>query len=261
VFPGEALFRHVVHQILQTTARIPVVRVFVYGAEALRYCVIQREVPALSSFVEEYGDWRRSQAFLNQPLVARVPWITFGAIDFLNSQLRPDMRVFEYGTGGSTLFFGQHVGSVVSVEHDAAWSAQVRQAATALHLENVTILDAAPENSQDPRADPADPDAYASSDRSFAGMSFRAYAAAIDSFHDESFDLVLIDGRARPSCFKHAHKKVAPGGVLMLDNAERMHYARIEKTLADLGWPRRDFVGAGPLNKYFWKTSAWNRKA
>ena len=255
------MFGHIVHQGLQSAARLPVIRAFVYGAEALRYCFLRRETLGLVRLVREYGEWRQSQVHRRQPLVEQVPWLTFAAIHFLEARLRREMRVFEYGSGGSTLFFALQARSVVSVEHDAAWSAQIKQAATALDLENCTILHVAPDDRIEPRTDPADPDAYVSSDQHFAGLSFRAYAAAIDSFPDESFHIVLIDGRARPSCFKHALNKVAPGGVLILDNAERIQYAYIGKTLDDLGWRRHDFAGPGPLNKYFWKTTTWERPA
>jgi precorrin-6B methylase 2 len=217
--------------------------------------------PEFSRLMHEYRDWRRSQAHRQQPLAERVPWLTFGAIHSLTDRLRRDMRVFEYGSGGSTLFFALHARSVVSVEHDVAWSAEVRRAASALDLKNVSVLDVAPDESLEPGADPADPDAYASSDQLLASRSFRTYAAAIDSFDDQSFDVIVIDGRARPSCVKHSLSKLAPGGILVLDNAERVHYALAKKKLDGLGWQRHDFAGPGPLNTYFWKTSIWFRPA
>ncbi|MES1224680.1 MAG: hypothetical protein ABUT20_54815, partial [Bacteroidota bacterium] len=36
--------------------------------------------------------------------------------------------------------------------------------------------------------------------------------------------LILIDGRARTSCIKHAVGKLKPSGFLILDNAERKYY-------------------------------------
>jgi predicted O-methyltransferase YrrM len=253
------LLRHAIHQGLLTAARIPIARAFVYGAEALRYWALYQRAPELSNLLREYRDWRRSQAHRQQPLAERVPWLTFGAIRFLAVRLQREMRVFEYGSGGSTLFFAQHARSVVSVEHDVVWSAEVRQAAAALKLENVTILDVLPGDSIGPGPDPADPDAYISRDPPYTRVSFRAYASAIDAFADRSFDVILVDGRARPSCVKHAIGKLAPGGMLILDNAERGHYALAGKKLDDLGWQRHDFAGPGPLNAYFWKTSIWLR--
>src|SRR5688572_9711262 len=50
-----------------------------------------------------------------------APWITFDAIDFLKARARPDMRVFEFGSGGSTLFWASLGAQVTSIEHNPAW--------------------------------------------------------------------------------------------------------------------------------------------
>ncbi|MEA2488493.1 MAG: hypothetical protein QOH21_285, partial [Acidobacteriota bacterium] len=75
--------------------------------------------------------WRASIKGDASPIADELPWMTFGAIDFLDGYLQPGMRVFEYGSGGSTLFYLRHGASVVSVEHDAEWGDVVRGAATA----------------------------------------------------------------------------------------------------------------------------------
>src|SRR5687767_14656423 len=54
-----------------------------------------------------------------------IPWICYSAIDFLSSRVRRDWRVCEFGSGNSTLWWAERVASVVSVEHDRAWSAIV----------------------------------------------------------------------------------------------------------------------------------------
>jgi hypothetical protein len=41
----------------------------------------------------------------SSPLEIELPWISYAAIDFLDGYLKPDMTVYEYGSGGSTLFF------------------------------------------------------------------------------------------------------------------------------------------------------------
>jgi precorrin-6B methylase 2 len=179
---------------------------------------------------------------------------------FLESRLDRRARVFEYGSGGSTIFLGSRAGHVISVEHDRNWSNEVTQTAAALGLPNVTVLLVEPSLDLDAvTTEAGDPDAYVSSESQFAGKTFRAYAATIDQYSDGEFQVILIDGRARPSCFKHSLPKLAPGGIIMLDNAERVHYRYIHKTLDDLGWCRHEFAGAGPYNQHFWKTTAWNR--
>ena len=34
-----------------------------------------------------------------------IPWVTHGAKKWLDSYLKKDMKVFEWGSGGSTLYF------------------------------------------------------------------------------------------------------------------------------------------------------------
>ena len=38
-----------------------------------------------------------------------LPWITFGAIDFLKQKTVKGMMVFEYGSGSSTLFWAKRI--------------------------------------------------------------------------------------------------------------------------------------------------------
>ncbi|MDP2056339.1 MAG: hypothetical protein Q8K35_01095, partial [Thiobacillus sp.] len=62
--------------------------------------------------------WLHSLLPGHSPLYDEVPWITFRAIDWLDTYLKSDMSVFEYGAGGSTLYLAKRVRNVVSVEHD-----------------------------------------------------------------------------------------------------------------------------------------------
>src|SRR5262245_47345504 len=47
-----------------------------------------------------------------------IPWITYPAIEFLKQLDLRDKTVFEYGCGGSTIFWGRNAGRVDSVEHN-----------------------------------------------------------------------------------------------------------------------------------------------
>ena len=57
--------------------------------------------------------WKRS------PLNLAMPWWSFSAIDFMSKQCRADQDVFEFGSGGSTLFFAKRCKTVTAVEDDA----------------------------------------------------------------------------------------------------------------------------------------------
>jgi len=107
--------------------------------------------------------------------------------------------------------------------------------------------------------DPADPHLYQSDDEGFRGCSFRQYASQIDAYPDEHFDILLVDGRARPSCIAHGAAKVKVGGLLVLDNADRAYY--LDKTGEHLGCFTGDFfAGMGPLNPSLWTTGLFTRQ-
>src|SRR3954465_14154452 len=59
------------------------------------------------------------------PLALPLPLLPSPLIRWLAENLPPDARAFEFGAGGSTLWLSEIVGSVVSVEHDQTWHAQL----------------------------------------------------------------------------------------------------------------------------------------
>jgi hypothetical protein len=189
-------------------------------------------------------------------LKRRQPWLVFDAVDFLDSLVLEGRRVFEYGSGGSTLYWCARRMHCVSVEHDPGWHEGV-----ARRLEGIPSVDyrlVEPEPDGGAAGDVADPDGYRSSDERFVGHVFRRYAMQIDPFPDGSFDVVLVDGRARPSCLRHAAPKVKRGGFLILDNAERGYYtANLGPDLRD--FERRSFHGAGPAIAQMWTTDFYRR--
>ena len=235
-------------------------RIKTYLKEALK---LKNEYPRAypsSQLRHFYSRWRVSLRPGATPLQDHCPWITFAAREFLEARLRPAMRVFEYGAGGSTLFFCKLQCDVRTVEHDPAWADVTKQALLKNNLSAANLQLRPPEPDPDyVGKDPSDLDGYISSSADFKGFSFRNYAGAIDGLGE--FDLVMVDGRARPSCFKTAFPKVAPGGLLLLDNAERLHYRGIHDRLNASGWKFRDFPGPGPYNTYFWQTCVWERPA
>jgi FkbM family methyltransferase len=207
--------------------------------------------------------WLRTVAFSRGPLLDGLPWMTFPAISFLETLLHKHSRVFEFGAGGSTIFFSSRVGELVSVEHDPSWFAQLQEAMKERALRSdlqwrgvlaIPVVPPAPI-----ALPPSDPLSYTSSDSELAGLSFRDYATSIEEFPNRYFDLIVIDGRARPSCFLHAMDKVRFGGYIVLDNAERESYSYIEETGRKLGFEISEFWGPGPYNDYCWRTIFMHR--
>lgn len=148
-----------------------------------------------------------------------LPWWTFGASanvrDFLAQ--RPHARVFEWGSGSSTLWLAKRSESVISIESDTGWAQMVSRAVP----EHVTIVT--------PSIPPAGADTLVRSRRwGYRSLDFTAYANAIDAVPGD-FDLIVIDGRAREACFTKALPRLATGGTIVFDNTNRRRYARVLK--------------------------------
>ena len=198
------------------------------------------------------AEWTRSLFFGNHPLGDEVPWLPFKAREWLRRHVGDETTVFEYGCGGSTLFLAKAARSIVSVEHDRAWSERVRGALSALPRRNWVHHLREPE----PVAAKGEPDArFVSARPEFGGFSFERYVTTIDDYADGSFDVVIVDGRARLACIERALPKVREGGHLVLDNAERPEYASASDSLA--AFPRLDLRGLAPYRTYHWQTTVW----
>jgi len=185
-------------------------------------------------------------------LIDSRPWLVFKAIYWLNNYLGPNMHVFEYGSGGSTIFFSGRVKKVVSVEHDCNWYKEVSSVLNKKNILNCEYYLFAPERITGEAPEYSDK-SYTST--AIKGFSFEKYVKSIEKYPDKSFDLVSIDGRARVPCVSHAIKKVRPGGYLLLDNADRKIYRQALLLLS--GHKETRFSGIGPYNLHCWRTSIW----
>ena len=168
-----------------------------------------------------------------------LPEIALQIISFLDLFISKDMRVFEWGAGGSTVFFAERSAEVISVEHDRKWHELVDKALTyrgfngGCDLRHVSYDKVLTINS----------DQFQSSQPMYKGKTFEQYVTAIDEFADEYFDIVFVDGRARSACVTRATPKIKPGGLLVVDNTERAEYQRALKLA---GWHRSDAIGPAP---------------
>lgn len=207
--------------------------------------------------VSYYQPWRRTMNAEGHCLEHELPWLTFPAIERLSSFLTPKMKVFEYGSGGSTLFFARRAKEVISVEHDADWHKRLASNLKEKNIDNC-IVHHIPPSSDDrlENADPSDPDSYTSGGDRYKGMSFRDYAAKIEEHPNNYFDIVVVDGRARPSCFKHAVSKVRDDGLLVFDNTSRDRYGPAMALAAD-HFEFRRCPGPTPFLGHFTETSLW----
>lgn len=151
-----------------------------------------------------------------------IPWMSYPAIAYLEQLDFSDRQVFEYGAGNSTRFWAARARVVISVEHDPAWRAQVASDLPS----NAELLER---------------------------EGGEAYAQSV--VHRSPHDVIIVDGRWRYDCSMACPPHLAPGGMIILDNAER--FPAITRHFRALGFLQIDMIGHGPQNLYHWATSVF----
>jgi hypothetical protein len=157
------------------------------------------------------------------------PWYTYPALHFIAERILPSWKIFEYGSGQSTLWWGARVARVIAVEHHKGWADHVASQAP----RHVTIVHLELEYGGD-------------------------YGREILQ-HELAFDVVIIDGRDRNHCAKSALERISPKGVFIWDNSDRPRYQDGYDMLKAVGFRRIDFHGRGPVNINPWMTSIFYR--
>ncbi len=145
-----------------------------------------------------------------------VPWWTYGAIDAVEAWMadrsRPP-RVFEYGSGASTVWLARRAGEVHSVEHHRGFADHLRPRLEGMG--QVTLQVVEPDRVSEP--------VVRSDKEGCQGLDFADYVASIHSVGGE-FDLIVIDGRARATCLLAARTHLAADGLVVFDNSWRRRY-------------------------------------
>lgn len=158
-----------------------------------------------------------------------LPWYTYAAIDLLENKPKTDLSVFEFGSGGSTLWWAKRVAHVTSVEHSEPWVEEMRPKLP----DNVVYIH-----------EPLTPD----------GPYSRAAAAT-----GRNYDIIVNDGRDRVNCARNALGSLTDKGVIVWDNSDRPRYEEGYQFLHAAGFRRVDFNGMGPINSKPWMTSIFYR--
>lgn len=204
--------------------------------------------------VRYFRAWQQTWKKPSDAVADGQPWFTFRCTAWLEKFLTSEMTIFEWGSGGSTLFFAPRVKKLISVEHDPAWYQLVTQALHDNGLMSAQLLLHPPQPAPNISEQPS-PFNFRSWDKHFSTASFEHYVKAIDEFPDQSFDLVVADGRARLSCVMRALPKVRPDGFLLLDDSQRPYYRAADEQLARMR--RIDFYGPTPYHPIFKQTTLW----
>lgn len=151
----------------------------------------------------------------NQP----IPWITYAAIDFLDTVVKPDWNVFEWGSGFSTMWWSTKVKSVLAAEDSLDWQKEVSKGLPP----NAKVM---------------------------FGGNVQDYLDVYRNAPVDKFDVVVIDGTFRADCAKIACDKLAEGGIILFDNSDVMDNDEGLQFLTDKGLIRLDFWGLIPSYLY-----------
>lgn len=154
---------------------------------------------------------------VDQMIKLDVPWWTYRAIDCMDTFLKanPGAKVFEYGSGASTIWLARRAASVHSIEHDKSWFDLMRSRINGFDGITLDYLPVDEQLSTDKL--------FHSHKEGYGGKSFEAYVTAI-SKTKERYDVIVIDGRARAACLQIAQAHLADGGIIVFDNTKRARY-------------------------------------
>lgn len=206
--------------------------------------------------------WRKSLIGGRNSIQDEMPWMTFASIDYISKHLHADSKVFEFGGGGSTLFFLKNNAAVYTVEHDEKWF-EILQGIVEQKLgakwkgffiqaeQGDFLLNPSPSN----------PAHYGTNDQFYQGTHFKNYSTKILDFEDGFFDMVLVDGRSRPACLSHSLAKVKKGGLLILDNSDREYYlSELENEINRMFTKVIFEYAPSPYSKEFTQTTIWVKR-
>lgn len=140
-----------------------------------------------------------------KPLDLELPWFSYAAIEFLDHYIKPHMKVAEYGSGGSTIFFARRAKFVHAIEDNREWYERVCRRLNEKWVTNARIT-FCPFDFKDP-----------------VGFEKSDY---LHSLPAEAQDIIIIDGTeewtyVRPTCFRVAEKHVKTGGIIIVDDSWR----------------------------------------
>jgi hypothetical protein len=204
---------------------------------------LKRYLPSLSVFAKWLGLRFSRRSFLRKagffesvryrapvrPDGSPLPWMNYAMIMFLEERLKPEMSIFEYGSGNSTLFFASRVKLVVSVEKDAGWHGHVAESMP----ENVNLILCQP-------------------------FSKEAYLKVIGE-QGQAFDVVIVDAEERGACLVDAPNWITSKGVVILDDASEAAYGKDMEAIMAQGFRRLIFEGLKPGGFNAYRTAIFYR--
>jgi len=161
------------------------------------------------------------------PIDWNLPWWSYKAIQYVDTIVK-GKRIFEYGTGGSTMRFATEAKEIVAVEDDNRWMDMVNEKLKEKNIHNARII-------------------YSFFDfKNPEGFENSEYIRMIDTAGGD-FDIVIIDGQDRSfqeriKCFRHVEQRMKPGQYIVVDDFWRYEILRKENRAKEI----KVFESVGP---------------
>jgi hypothetical protein len=171
-----------------------------------------------------------------------IPWMHEGVVNMLKNVLSSDTKILEFGSGNSTLFYSKYTNNIYSVEHDKTWYNKISKKLDNKIVYKLIEIDYVSKPSTD--------------------LKFYNSNSVEEIFEmnipDEYFDIIIIDGIHRVNCAYGSIKKLKKGGILILDDTNRIEnpvsdgsYMPIKNLVKD--WEEHIFrTPGGGRNTDYW---------
>ncbi|MFZ9470180.1 MAG: hypothetical protein ACO26G_03920 [Rickettsiales bacterium] len=176
-----------------------------------------------------------------------IPWYSFEAIEFLKLHLKSEHKVFEFGSGSSTIFYNNNCSKVVAIESNKSWfeiicekiQGKVNSCNNHFIAKNseIFLLENAIDN-----------------------VDYENFANDYSKKNNIKFDFIVIDSLKRHLCTLQSLDSLKSGGYLILDDSERSNYQKTIDFLENNNYEHIVFSGIAPAQLKIKNTSFFLKK-
>ncbi len=205
------------------------------GADNIKRLVLEKEEKQALKFINKgylrdigwWDSWQYKQPVRNKN--EAIPWVTYSFIYFIQDRILPTHKIFEFGSGNSTMFYAKRARKVVAVEHDNEWYHKINSVVP----DNVEML--------------------------LQELEYDGDYCRVARNLQEKFDIIIVDGRDRVNCIKQSVEALSENGIIILDDSERDAYQEGINYLKERDFRMVEFWGISPGLFYLKATSIFYR--
>lgn len=164
-----------------------------------------------------------------------IPWLTYPLLHEIDSWKFSGLKILEFGSGASTVFFSRRGGEVTSYEFDQDYFSSVMVPIRDLLSTSTSLryLETLPSENEP------------------------SFAALRETLSEA--ELILIDGGPRNKIAALAARYSGEDAVIIFDNSDLKENLEGVLCLGRAGFVELPFHGIGPLNPYSWTSSIFVR--